>query len=170
MKNIFPFIVFLLFAITIKAQDSKVLPDPLFLKKVQGTWMNTRPGTYWNKVVISGNNITTYAASPGKGRWNDEREGRNEIIHFDIVDSYKVVKKGYSDYDGKAYTSVYSIIRTRSSGNYNVNGNTGPFFSMSQSGKLEQYGISNGDYDRNKHPDEPTIIYQKVLSNYNPWK
>jgi hypothetical protein len=169
MKNFNTFIiiwVILIFSESVFSQDVKTTNDPLFLKKVQGTWIYNKPGDrWWYKVVISGNNITTYNAKPNKGRWNDEREGRNEIIHLEITRCYKVTKQGWSDYDGKPYTKSYSIIETS---RIDRDNHIGPYFSMSN-GSLERYGDTSQELSKNAYEYDP-VIYRKVPANFNPWQ
>ena len=147
------------------AQDITTTNDPGFLKKIQGVWVSTPSGSYWHKVVINGNSITTYEASPSLGRWEDQREGNNSVIHLEVTGSYKNRKSGRSEYDGKAYSTSYSIVETIRS---DRNNHVGPFFSLSSTGKLEQYGNASQSHN-NGHPNNPYVVYRRVQSNYNPW-
>lgn len=147
-------------------EQVETFDNPAFLASVQGTWIYDSPGDWWHKAVIKGNYISLYNAKPSKGRWNDSREGNNENVVLEVTSSYKVVKKGRSNYDGKPYTITYSILTTRRIDN--GNNHKGPFFSMSE-GKLTQWGLDSQD-NSNANPQKPTVVFRRVPNNYNPWQ
>jgi hypothetical protein len=168
MKKIITIFSFFLVSFFSQAQEeTNVYENPAFLKSVQGTWIFfDKPGNRWKKVVIKNNIISLFNATPSRGRWNDRREGNNENVVLKVVSSFKVVKKGRSDYDGKPYTTSYSILETiRIDGG---NNHKGPFFSISN-GKLEQWGLDSQD-NSGANPTSPTEIFRRVPNNYNPWK
>lgn len=165
MRKLFSVLLLLIFYFSVSAQETtKTYDNPAFLKLVQGTWIFDQPGEWWHKAVINNNSITLYNASPKKGRWNDEREGNNEIIRLKIIACYKVVKSGRSDYDGRPYTKSYSIIETT---RIDRDNHVGPYFSMSN-GKLEQWGLGSQD-NKNNNFTNPYVTYRKSISTYNPW-
>ena len=166
MKNFILCVFFILSSIHLNAQDETTENDPMFLKKMQGTWISTPNGGPWNKIVINGNDMTTYEAKPSTGRWNDERESTNEIIHLAVTSSYKVKRNSRSDYDGKRTSTSYSIVTTLRT---DRNNHTGPYFSLSNDGKLQQYGLSSINYNKGFMGSGPSIVYRRVQSNFNPW-
>ncbi len=150
---------------------SSTIDDPALLKQAQGTWVYDEVGSYrWYKVVVNGNNITTYYGHPERGRWNDEHESLNEIGHLRIINCYKITTNGRYSWDGKPYTLSFSVIET----DYD-NNEMGPCFRISQ-GKLLQYGKAemrgSGIISSNngKIITTPDITLRKVASNYSPWE
>jgi hypothetical protein len=166
MKKVLISLAFLFISLSTFAQEeSNTYNNPAFLKSVQGTWIHDTPGDWWNKAVIKGDIITLYNAKPSKGRWNDRREGYNENVILKVTSSYKVVKKGRNNYNGKPYTKSYSILETT---RIDYGNHKGPFFSMSN-GMLEQWGLDSQD-NTGANPESPSVIFRKVPSNYNPWQ
>ena len=91
------------------------------------------------------------------------------VVNLDRIEGVNltvICKKGRNNYDGKPYTSSYSILETIRIDN--DRNHMGPYFTI-KNGKLEQWGPDNLD-NSTANPQEPTVIFRKVPSNYNPWQ
>ena len=149
-------------------QDRVEVPDPIMLKKIQGTWFYkyTVPEYYYTtyqKIEIRGNDVIFYRARAKDGSWQED--GR-----FIVNESVKITSTSRSEYDGKKQTTVWTRISLSHPTNSNCNG---PFFTIdpiSKYGKLylDQHGDTSCD---NFIRGNPTS-FKKVSNgyNYNPWK
>jgi len=153
-----------LFTLTLFSQSGETaVEDPSFLQKIQGTWVNTNPGTIWEKVVISGDNFESYSASPKDGEWSLMKT-------YKLTIPVKVTKR--NNYDGKLFTYSYVLSEEDGLGNYIaifdeiVNGQR-MIYSEVHNSRPESARRPNyaGDLQGGKR-----TYLKKVPSNFNPWQ
>jgi len=152
-----------LFTLTLFSQSGETyVEDPPFLQKIQGTWVNTKPGTIWNKTVISGNTFESYSASPEDGEWSLMKT-------YKLTTPVKVTKR--NNYDGKTFSYSYVLSEEDNLGNY-----IAVFDEIVDGKRMIYIEVHNSRPESARRPNyagdvqgKKRTYLRKVPSNFNPW-